>query len=195
MCLNLCGLPTPPSESELAEAFATTVPKRFEFWSGNLTMVNLGVEEAAADVDSVRFPFRCSMAFDRPVVITYGERDYSAAVKVHGQRLEHWLAALSLPSLPDHRYLHTPARIDEYASAAARAISEHWSLLEAPGEGLVTTVSDAAEDLPRHERLDQAQAAFADKNFERVVELLSPLEGELFRSDERRLVKARKKTG
>ena len=195
MCLNLCGLPVPPSESELAEAFATTVSKRFEFWDGSVTHSNV-VENGRtpADPETVRFPFVSTMTFDRPVEVSYGGRDYAARVSVHGRRLEHWLAALEAPSLIANRFLHSPARMDEYFTAAAVALSEYWPRLEDPSRHLRDRSATLADDLPRHERLDQAQVEFAAKNFALVVELLAPLEGSLFKSDQKRLDKARRKT-
>jgi hypothetical protein len=199
MCLNLCGLPTPPSEAELTEAFLTTVPKRFEFWSGETSVWNLTDGEAEpTDVELVRYPFRCRMLFDdeqvHPVQVSYGDRDYSATITVHGRRLEDWLAALSQEQLPGYRYLHSPARMDEYMTAAAASLSRHWDRMAEPDADLIAAAAQAANDLARHERLDQAQVAFAAKNYSRVVELLGPLEGELFRSDQKRLDRALRKT-
>lgn len=196
MCRHLCGLLTPPSETELAEAFVTTVPKRFEFWSGKVDLTNLGEDgSVGADTTTVRYPFRCTIAFDRNALVSYGDRDYSATVMLNGFRLEAWGQALASERLPDRRYLHTPDRIDEYMTAAAATVSRVWPQIDNPNPSLLGQVAEIAGDLPRHERLDEAQIAFAAKDYPRVVDLLTPLEANLFRSDARRLAKARKKTG
>lgn len=194
MCRHLCGLLTPPSEPELAEAFATSAPKRFEFWSGDIAMVNLtesGTEPASAM--TVRYPFRCTFTLGRPAAVSYGDRDYSATVMLNGFRLEDWNSTLTTETLPDRQYLHTPERIDEYLTAASASVARLWPQIERADTDLLECVAEVVGDLPRHERLDEAKRSFAAKDFEKVVELLEPLEADLFQSDAKRLMKARKK--
>lgn len=194
MCRHLCGLLTPPSEPELAEAFATSAPKRFEFWSGDVAMVNLTEFEAEpADHMTVRYPFRCTFAPERPAEVSYGERDYSATVMLNGFRLEDWNRTLTSETLPDRRYLHTPDRLDEYLTVASVSVARLWPQIERADTDLLERVAEVAGDLPRHERLDEAKLSFAAKDFDRVIELLEPLEDNLFQSDAKRLTKARKR--
>lgn len=214
MCTEECGQLDPPDERELLEAFQIVTRDAFAFLAPeydfdlqSLHTFNLvDGNRVPVNESGVAFPFFVELDYQgggNQVFVRYGDRDYELGIDlIIGDSGRHslgtWIEAMGAghDEPAENMFVSSRAGLARHARRLAQ-------LLRTVLPELLATAADVRNKLANVERTSEtdksrqrreAKVAFQLSDYEKVVELLDPLQAELTATEVKQLAFARLKT-